>query len=175
MPWEQPMAGVVRPVRISNHPALASASAAPPYPRRGVLAGHLLLMSLCVAKHAVCGSCISTASSRHLQIPHFSFHKGSFRCGPSTVADPSSTSILLKRANHAERSDSLGRPPALSELRGNNRIVRMAGRRPEKDGNPVLRQGCHLSDGGSEFRVYSSWYTASKVSARAVGPPPGVL
>jgi hypothetical protein len=36
MPWPQAMAGVVRPARVSNHPAMARASASPPYPRRGV-------------------------------------------------------------------------------------------------------------------------------------------
>jgi hypothetical protein len=36
MPWPQAMAGVVRPARVSNHPALAHATASPPYPRRGV-------------------------------------------------------------------------------------------------------------------------------------------
>ena len=32
----------------SNHPALAAASASPPYPRRGVFSACLLLMSSCL-------------------------------------------------------------------------------------------------------------------------------
>jgi hypothetical protein len=37
----------------SNHPALAAASAAPPYPRRGLFSVHRLLMSLCIALNGV--------------------------------------------------------------------------------------------------------------------------
>jgi hypothetical protein len=47
MPWPQAMAGVVRPAWVSNHPALAAASASPPYRRRGVFSACLLLMSPC--------------------------------------------------------------------------------------------------------------------------------
>jgi hypothetical protein len=38
MPSPQAMAGVVRPARISNHPALARTNATPPYLRRGATA-----------------------------------------------------------------------------------------------------------------------------------------
>jgi hypothetical protein len=49
MPWEQPMAGVARPVRISNHPALAHATrrllkpSPPPYPKEGSVLGASLI------------------------------------------------------------------------------------------------------------------------------------
>jgi hypothetical protein len=41
MLWPLAMAGVVGSARHPTTPALAAASAAPPYPRRGVLAPHL--------------------------------------------------------------------------------------------------------------------------------------
>jgi dipeptidyl aminopeptidase/acylaminoacyl peptidase len=53
MLWPQAMAGVVRPARVSNHPALARATATPPYPRRAVSSQTYVMVYRRVMKRSV--------------------------------------------------------------------------------------------------------------------------